>query len=153
MIKHIWSVLCQRSIIDPQSNNISIIDVFEALEVDINPVSNVKEGRDNAEFNIPIQYQVVTLWDITKNKKPTVDIRITLINPDSKEKILVTTNNLKFPLDKKRMRSINQIQGLPVNKSGDYHFIVELKQDEKFEKVADLPLEVKLNIHSVAHQA
>ncbi len=152
MIKHIWSVLCQKSSVDQQSNNVSLFDVFEALEVDISPASNVKVPDDNPEFNIPVQYQVVTLWTRTDTKNAEGQIQITLVNPYGKEKILVNSE-LKFPSDKRRMRSINQIQGLPVNKSGDYHFIVELKQEEKFQKVADLPLEVKLNINTTPKQA
>lgn len=151
MIKHIWSVLCQRSSVDQQSNNVSLFDVFEALEVGINPVSNIKTV-DNPEFNIPVQYQVVTLWTITDAKNNEGEVRITLINPDGKEKILVNSD-LKFPPGKRRMRSINQIQGLPVNKSGDCHFIIELKQEGKFQKVADLPLEVKLNINAIPNKA
>lgn len=151
MIKHIWSVLCQKSSVDQQSNNVSLFDVFEALEVGINPTTNIKPS-DNPEFNIPIQYQVVSLWSITDAKNNEGEIQVTLINPDGKEKILVNSD-LKFPAGKRRMRSINQIQGLPVNKSGDYHFIVELKQEEKFQKVADLPLEVKLNINTAPKQA
>lgn len=151
MIKHIWSVLCQKSSVDQQSNNVSLFDVFEALEVGINPTTNI-EPPDNPEFNIPIQYQVVTLWTITDAKNNEGEIRVTLINPDGKEKILVKSD-LKFPSGKRRMRSINQIQGLPVNKSGDYHFIVELKQEEKFQKVSDIPLEVKLNIKTIPQRA
>ncbi|MDO8570675.1 MAG: hypothetical protein Q7R97_03775 [Candidatus Daviesbacteria bacterium] len=151
MINHIWSVLCQKSSVDQQSNNVSLFDVFEALEVGINPDTNIKIS-DNPEFNIPVQYQVVSLWTCTDNKKSEGQIRITLVNPEGKERILVNSD-LKFLIGKKRMRSINQIQGLPVNISGDYHFIVELKQEEKFQKVADLPLEVKLNINSAPKQA
>ncbi len=151
MITHIWSVLCQRSIVDPQSNNVSIIDVFEALEVDINPVPNIK-AQDNPEFNIPIQYQVVSLWARTDAKTAEGQVRITLVSPDGKEKILVDSE-LKFPSDKRRMRSINQIQELPVNQNGVYHFIIELKQEAKFQKEADIPLEVKLNINAIPKRA
>lgn len=151
MIKHIWSVLCQKSSVDQQSNNVSLFDVFEALEVGIKPATNIKTS-DNPEFNIPIQYQIVSLWTINDAKNNEGEVRITLINPDGKEKILVSSD-LRFLADKRRLRSINQIQGLPVNKSGDYHFIVELKQEEKFQKVADLPLEVKLNINTIPQRA
>ncbi len=151
MIKHIWSVLCQKSSVDQQSNNVSLFDVFEALEAGINSDANIK-APDNPEFNIPIQYQIVSLWTITDAKKNEGEIRITLIYPNGKEKILVQ-NDLKFPPGKRRIRSINQIQGLPVNKNGDYHFIIELKQEEKFQKVADLPLEVKLNINTTPQKA
>ncbi|MFA5933428.1 MAG: hypothetical protein WCV81_04095 [Microgenomates group bacterium] len=153
MIKHIWSVLCQKSSVDQLSNNISLFDVFEALEVDIKSASNVKPTTDSS-YNVPVQYQVVTLLskDTADSKDTQYSIRITLVNPEEKEKILVD-QNLTFLANKKRMRSINQIQGLPVNKSGDYHFIVELKHEEKFQKVADLPLEVKLNINTSPKQA
>ena len=147
MIKHIWSVLCQRSVVDSQSNNISIFDVFEALQVDINPTPHARDQK-NPEYNIPLQYQVVSL--ISKEKEDTKDtkcsIRVTLVNSEGEKKILVN-QELTFLAHKKRMRSINQIQGLPVNKSGVYHFIVELKEDHgQYKEVADLPLEVKLNI-------
>lgn len=145
MITHIWSVLCQRSIVDPQSNNVSIIDVFEALEVDINPAPNINI-QDNPEFNVPVNYQVVSLWARADEKKVVGQLRITLIGPNDKKRILVD-KELTFPDDKRRMRTINEIQGLPVNKSGNYHFIVEIKQGEKFQKEADLPLEVRLNIN------
>lgn len=151
MIKHIWSVLCQKSSVDQQSNNVSLFDIFEALEVGVNPTVGTK-ASDDPKFNIPIQYQIVTLWTVAGTKNDSGEIRITLINPDGKEKILVNTD-LRFPPEKKRMRTINQIQGLPADKSGDYHFIVELKQEEKFQKVADLPLEVKININSTPQQA
>jgi len=152
MIKHVWSVLCQRSVVDSQTNNISIFDVFEALQVDINPTPQVK-GKNNPEYNIPLQYQVVTF--ISKEKEDMKDIkysiRVTLENSDGEKKILIN-QNLTFLAHKKRMRSINQIQGLPVSKSGVYHFIVELKENGgKFQKVADLPLEVKLNIKNLSN--
>ena len=151
MIKHIWSVLCEKSSVDQLSNNISLFDVFEALVVDINPVPNVKSPA-GSEYNIPVQYQIVTLWTKTDSEDVKSQVRITLVNPDGKEKILVNSE-LNFPPGKRRMRSINQIQGLPVGKSGDYRFIVSLNQGEKIQKVADIPLEVKLNINTSPKQA
>lgn len=153
MIAHIWSVLCQNSSVDQQTNNVSLFQVFEALEVDVTPASNT-EVSANAEFNIPVQYQIVTLLSKEKADPENTKyvIRITLVNPQGEKKILVD-RELPFLANKRRMRSVNQIQGLPVNKSGDYHFIVEIKQDEKFQKVADLPLEVKLNINTTPKQA
>lgn len=153
MIAHIWSVLCQNSSVDQQTNNVSLFQVFEALEVDVTPASNA-EVSASAEFNIPVQYQIVTLLSKEKadSENTKYGIRIALVNPQGEKKILVD-RELPFLANKRRMRSVNQIQGLPVNKSGDYHFIVEIKQDEKFQKVADLPLEVKLNINTTPKQA
>lgn len=152
MIKHIWSVLCQKSSVDQQTNNVSLFDVFEALELDVTPAQNIK-APSNPKFNIPVQYQIVTLLSKEKadSNETHYNIRITLVNPEG-EKQTIVDQKLPFSASKRRMRSINQIQGLPVNKSGDYHFIVELKQGEKFQQVADLPLEVKLNINTFPKQ-
>lgn len=153
MIKHIWSVLCQKSIVDQQTNNVSLLDVFEALELEITPAQNTMTSS-NPEFNVPVQYEIISL--LSKEKADPKDtqysIRITLINPGGEKKILVD-RELPFLANKRRMRSINQIRGLPINKSGDYHFVVAIKQDERFQEVADLPLEVKLNLNNPPKEA
>ena len=45
------------------------------------------------------------------------------------------------------MREINKIQGISLTESGDYTFVVSIKQanNSKYEKVASLPLEVMIN--------
>ena len=65
MINHIWSVLCQRSVIDSKSNNISLIDIFEKLEVNLSvPVS---EGKNKVKkINVPVNYEIVSLWTYDK---------------------------------------------------------------------------------------
>ena len=40
MIEHIWSVLCSRSVIDSETNNVSIQDVIEHIIINAEPTEN-----------------------------------------------------------------------------------------------------------------
>ena len=67
MLKHIWTVLCRRSVIDQETNNLSIHDVFEQIEVDVK-VNPDKQG-DVKEFNVPIEYEVINFWMKVNDEK------------------------------------------------------------------------------------
>jgi len=40
MLEHIWSVLCSRSVIDSETNNVSIQDVIEQITINAEPAEN-----------------------------------------------------------------------------------------------------------------
>jgi hypothetical protein len=145
MIKHIWSVLCQRSVVDQQSNNISLIDVFEQLQVDI-PPKGISKTVSLKDMNIPIQYELVNLWSKTKEGiEEKENIRIVLYDPNGNE-IKRIDKEFIIPKDKKRMREINKIQGITLRGSGVYNFVVSIKQQDNktYKQAAKLPLEVKI---------
>ncbi|MFH1601393.1 MAG: hypothetical protein ABIB61_00355 [Candidatus Shapirobacteria bacterium] len=139
MIKHIWSVICQKSLIDKETNNISLIEVLEEVSVNI-----TSPGEINKKINIPFKYEVVNYW-MKKGRVKDVDIRIRLVDPDQKV-IKSFINRLSIPPDKDRMRSRLRILGLELTRSGSYTFWIEIKEEGKktFKRVAELPLEVKL---------
>lgn len=56
MIHHAWTVLCARSLIDRDTNNISL-DVLEQLNVQIPPPLQGAGG-----FVLPARLEVVSLW-------------------------------------------------------------------------------------------
>src|SRR3989338_249472 len=56
MIKHAWTVLCQKSIMDQETNNISL-DVLEQLNV--KDLSFPEEAKG---IIFPIQMEIVSLW-------------------------------------------------------------------------------------------
>lgn len=147
MLKHVWSILCSKSIIDKDTNNISIIDAFEQLSV------NAKippEHKNNPVINIPINFELTTLW-VKEEREQTVkaDIEIDVFNPKG-EKAKSFTNKLEVPNNLKRIRSRLKIIGFGLTTSGVYTFKVKLKEEkqDKYKIVAELPLEVniKLNI-------
>ncbi|PIS23038.1 hypothetical protein COT49_02235 [candidate division WWE3 bacterium CG08_land_8_20_14_0_20_40_13] len=145
MIKHIWSVLCQRSVVDSQSNNVSLIDVFEQLQVGISPFdssdTSVSEG-----ISIPVQYELVNFWSKTNEVvEEKGSIRIVLLDPKGKE-IKRMDKDLIIPQTNRRMREINKIQGISLKGNGIYNFVVSIKQEDSdlYITVAEIPLEVKI---------
>ena len=143
MIKHAWSVLCQKTVIDNDSNNISLFDVIEQLGVNVEVKDPKKVPK---KINIPIDYEVVSLWLTLKREKTlNADIKVTIVDPNQ-EKVEVFQQKLKILPKFKRMRSRLRVKGLVVEKPGDFTFKVEIKEEneKEFRLVAELPLEINL---------
>lgn len=146
MIKHIWSVLCQRSVIDQESNNASLIDVFEQLQVDTNH-AGTSEISAPKDISVPVRYELVNFWSKTKEgEEERGSVRILLSDPAGRE-IQRIENEIVIPQSNKRIREINKIQGITLKGSGVYNFIISIRQQssETYEPVAELPLEVKIS--------
>jgi hypothetical protein len=143
MLKNIWSILCARSIIDKETNNISIYDALEQLEVEVKIKNN--EGIPVA-INLPIEYEVVGMW-LRENteKEIKAELIIELFNP--KGKIIKTFNqSIEMPAKMKRLRSRLRIKGFTVEMPGGYLFKVKIKEADQveFRVVSELPLEVHI---------
>ncbi|MBI4130756.1 hypothetical protein HY468_05540 [Candidatus Roizmanbacteria bacterium] len=144
MINHIWSVLCQRSVVDSESNNISLIDVFEKLEVNLSIPDSQKELK---KINVPVKYEIVSLWDydeVDQGKK--ISLQVNFKSPSGKtEKILERI--LELPHGKKRLRDRINVHGIVVEDSGRYFFQVNEKKekDKNYKVISTLPLEIVVN--------
>lgn len=144
MINHIWSVLCRRSIVDRDTNNISIFDVFEQLTVEI----KIRKGANKnvSKINLPIDYELVSFW--TKDIKDADfsykgEVKAEIIGPSGAvEKVF--EQPLEMPKEMKRLRTRLQIKGFVAEESKIYHFQVSFKEigENKYKKVASVPLEI-----------
>lgn len=147
-VNHEWTVLCSSSIVDRDLNNLSLINLIERLNLNV----DLKEGNswdENEGDTFPLNMVVVTrLRKIApKDEVVTGSIRLEFVSPDKKG--LGTFENdfeLKSDVDNIRMRF--GIGALRLTKSGLYHFDVSVKESDegKFKKLYSLPLEVNLNI-------
>lgn len=142
MVQHVWSVLCKQSIIDQETNSLSIIDVLEQMKIDVSVPSNA-----SFPIKVPIQYQIVSMWiKHDKNKQIRADIQISIVDP---EKSIVSTHTKELLIAKQieRMRSRVKISGFEVTKSGMYEFRIGIREEKQsdFRSVAELPFYVFLN--------
>lgn len=146
-VKHIWSVLCKESVINQDDNLISIHSALEEFTINIAP-ANSKTTTVPEKLNIPVNYEIVSFW-VKENPKETVKVQIeySLVDPKGNNQFS-KVQDLEIPENIKRHRSRMKIMGLPITQSGDYTFVVKKKEAEnkKFEIMAELPLEVKLQI-------
>ncbi|HEX9722444.1 MAG TPA: hypothetical protein VGA53_04215 [Candidatus Paceibacterota bacterium] len=143
-MKHIWSVLCQRSIVDQKSNNISLIDVLEQLNINVSPeqAAKISEG-----LMIPINFDIVSLWARKSEQDKPVKFEIIIDFHNSHGKKLKSFNRaIEVAQNYQRMRTQVKIVGLQIFESGLHTFKVGIKtrqQEDKPRIVAELPLDIK----------
>jgi hypothetical protein len=143
MLKHIWSVLCSRSIIDIESNNISLIDVVEQVEITRNPISKDVSQKDE-KLTIPLTFTLVNFWSrVSKEESFKGFLELDFIDPTD---TILTTISYAFDVkeNNRRMRTRTIMAGLPVTEGGIYKFRTKVKfsETDAYSIVNELPLEV-----------
>ncbi|MDR3574157.1 MAG: hypothetical protein P4L50_09855 [Anaerolineaceae bacterium] len=136
MIEHIWTVICSNAIIDQDTNNISIFNILEQVNIPEDAVKNQAIG---------INVELLTLWIRSDLSKPARGIsQVNLVAPDGE---VIQSSESQLDLSQfERLRSRSLYQGLAYRGEGVYHFAVEYKADEQadWQQVASIPLKVML---------
>ncbi len=134
MIDHIWTVLCLRAVIDTDSQNVSIQNVLEQLNLTAEPRPDLVVG---------ISYEIVSFWVRSEVETPAQGrSRVTLVEPGGKA---ISVAEMPINLTEvERARHRIHCQGLRVTAPGRYIFRVELLEDGQGEwrLVASVPLRV-----------
>lgn len=142
-MKHIWSIICQRSSIDFETNSLSLFNCVE----EINVVIDKTKLAQNDKIVIPVEFQLVSFWSVKDAEKDN-NLKIKGELVDSKNKVLNSFEN-SFNIKKgiKRFRNRTNIKGLTLTEAGRYYIKVWQWTEKvgKFEVVAELPLDVKLS--------
>jgi hypothetical protein len=133
MLEHIWSVLCSRSVIDSETNNVSIQDVIEQITINAEPAENCF---------LPFPLELITLWGRKETNEATKGTeRVTFITPSGKIQVVseAEINLTKVERHRQRVR----FPGLPVSEAGKYYFKVEIKNgNNDWQQVSAIPLTV-----------
>jgi hypothetical protein len=142
---HVWSVLCRRSVVDSETNNLSLYDVLEQLAIELKPSQPGLEAPKN--FNIPMEFEVTSLWTKGDERPVLADIQIEQVSPSGK---VISTINQKIaiPQGNKRLRTRNKVVGLNVESAGNYVFRVSVKEEDskEFRVVSEIPLAIETKI-------
>lgn len=134
MIEHIWTVFCSNSVIDKDSNNVSIQDILEQITVPFKP------EKDAA---LAIKCHLITMWGRTDFDKPINGFsRITYVSPSGKELLELLG---RIELDKK-VRTRNKVifSAIPIVETGKHYFVIEYKEteNEDWKTAAKIPFVV-----------
>jgi len=139
-MKHVWSVLCHKGIIDKASNNISLIEVVEEIHLSSEAVEG---GAKVLEVIAAMPMNWVTLWARSDLGKPEKNwIKDTIVSPSGK---ILGGKEYEVDLQEyKRNRRIRSVPIPPSNEPGIYLFQTRLKVEGKkqWKKVAEVLLEV-----------
>jgi hypothetical protein len=143
MIRHIWSLLCRSSVIDKDSNALSIFDTFEELTI-LQPVD--EPGI------VPFSFQLVTLWARADGSKPVKGrARMVTVNPGQDEgaPTLIQIDLTQHT----RLRQRVTFGALKVKAAGVKEFRLDLEnEDGTWQTVARIPLEIKVEPRTPALQ-
>jgi hypothetical protein len=150
VIEHVWSVLCGKASIDRETNNVSLFDIIEQIQIEaLQPLP--------AEGNvlIPFTCELVSLWsradpDVAAQGFARVTFQEHGREAEWGAQAPVIGNELPLDLlgDSKRLRTRIQIPGFPVRHGGYYFIAVEFRSadDPTWHLVTRVPLEVTISI-------
>lgn len=136
-IRHIWTVICQKSSIDANSNLLNLFEIFEKVDINLNPM--VQDGKEGQVFAIPFNFEIVSYW--RKGSKSRGEGKIRLISPEGKQ-----LNEFPFevviPENLRAYRVIAKVSGLSFTTSGEYKIEVLQKVGKDFKVVAKVPFDI-----------
>lgn len=136
MIQHAWSVLVEKTIIDRETNNVSL-DVVEQIGFAAPGL------QETTRALIPTKLEIVSLWyRETAAIAERGSARIRVLAPGGDE-----VGQLTIGIDvatNERMRTRCNFGAIPFAGSGRYQYVVERQDGTAFTEVARIPLEVRL---------
>lgn len=140
MAEHIWSVLCNKAIIDRDSGQVTIFEAIENLNLPRTEDEIAKEIEGvEEEVVIPHTMQLVTLWVRSDLKQPEEQhARVRLLSPFDQE-----LNTWAVPVDLKSFLSLRWrlvFQGVPWRGPGRYWYVIEMKDGEDWMQCSRVPL-------------
>lgn len=140
-MRHVWSVLCSSSTIDRDSNNISLNEVTEQLNI---PAEEMPDDLPE-DAGIPVQLELVTLWSRSDlEEEDEGEARLVLDTPEGNqiegEPVAVDLREFR------RFRTRQGFNGLPYDGPGLYEFRIQARRgpDQEWEERAWIPLEVRI---------
>jgi hypothetical protein len=143
MALHIWSILCHKALVDKDTNQVSLLDVIESLNIEVTVEPGQPVGE--ATFAIPASLQLATFWTRSDPNTPEKSLaKVTFYSPSQ-----AADGSSLFELDLLNFtntRSIIKIPGISVAENGRYWFMVELERSNQWFEVARIPLDISIKI-------
>lgn len=125
MVNCLWAILCEQSIINEETGNISLIEVIDELEIPHPP-----ESKEVLILNF--DFELVTFWQKNADDQENEYIfRLSIIAPSGKvllqgEQVVTFNGSAKSFLKLK-------FAGIPITAEGSYGFRIELPKNDKTE--------------------
>jgi hypothetical protein len=147
MIKHVWTILCRESKIEAETNNISIIDAYDSIQIG----ATIDEtAMDKTKPLVaPIALEVTSLF--FRDEKGKIESFNTMLKVIDPKGVALGEFKVKseFQEHQNRMRTRMKLDSLPLTTSGTYIFEVYLEgQKDKYHSVSAVPLDVTVTLNS-----
>lgn len=138
----IWAILAERVVIDKDTNNLSLFNIIEEVQVPVQEPKSLAEGLGLG--TIPTAFELVVLWVRSDLGIPERGFgRVRVLFPEGTDAL---TQEYEVDLSKfLRLRTRLRLPGLPAGGEGVYLFKIDGKPaGGKWEEMFELPLRVVL---------
>ncbi len=138
-MKHIWSIACNRSSIDCDSN---LLSAFECLE-EMSIAADKDIISSGGSLALPAEFYLITLWLVEEDKGEEKKIRWEFIDPTDKvlsrlDKTIQATAGVK------RLRNRIKVGGLPLTSSGRYCLRLSHWVAKKYVPLSEIPVDINI---------
>lgn len=136
-MRHIWTILCQITSVDTNTDAFSLINVLDGISF---PADLAEAEVDDVV--IPISFHLVTSWwrEELENTDD-IDVQVRLISPEGED---LGGPDLKLPLKEFQFSRYNlNIQGFPYRGDGLYRYVVFQIKDGQQVEVQQIPIPVE----------
>jgi hypothetical protein len=134
MIKHAWTIVCQRGVVDRYTNLLSILEVIDEFQL--------PKPADEANVALPVRAHIVSYWRRADDNTPARgESKYTLYSPSGR-KLLEVGQELDLSQCTK-LRGLVGLPLLPIRGEGTYLLKVELKIGDKKRRVDEVPIHIK----------
>lgn len=142
-IRHIWTIACRESIINQDSNNISLLNSLEQIEFTLSPLGKSSEKTEH--IAVPFNYEVISYWVKEDDKKKSIEVKVSFIDPKGK----TLGNNVSegiFPEGIQRLRTRLKVSGMTLSIPGRYLIQIEMRESSsgKFDLYSEVPIDIKI---------
>lgn len=142
-----WAVLCSQSLVDNQTNNISLVNLIEQIKFEGEIKDKSKTFNSEEGEMIQVSMELVSRFRKLVSPEEIINFECEVDFFDPNGKKLATFNNeilLDIGIQNLRMRF--GIAGLKVTKSGLYNFVIMLREKgvKSYAEFGKVPLDVIL---------
>ncbi|MES2668755.1 MAG: hypothetical protein V4644_03660 [Patescibacteria group bacterium] len=116
-----WIIVCGSSTVDGDSNNISLLNVFDEIQIGI-PENELKLPGQKAA---PHPLEAVVLWEREEGSVGPIGFPFSVDYTDPSGKVLVSmSGEVKMEETHKRFRARFKLNAVPFTDAGEYKFVV-----------------------------
>lgn len=135
-MRHVWTVLCKRALVDERTNSVSLIDAIEGV---------TGKGPAPKPAILPFEATLAQLWARSEVGEPEKGrARMRILSPKGKE-----LHSSEYEVDlsaHERRRHFLSMQGLPYEEAGRYEMVSEMELDDAWKEVSRYPVDIAVEV-------